>query len=148
MHGNRELISQALANLVDNAIKYAAPLARPAGERDAGEVVVRRGSDGDKVLLSVADRGPGIPEADRKRAVERFVRLETEPLAAGLGPGPQPGVGGGAPAWRRTAARGQCAGPEGDAGAADSIPAAQPVAATPVADPATPDVPSAGAVAA
>jgi signal transduction histidine kinase len=43
--------------------------------------------DGDQVLLSVTDHGPGIPEADRKHAVERFVRLETSRTQPGSGLG-------------------------------------------------------------
>ncbi len=85
LHGNRELISQALANLVDNAIKYAAPAAKANGEPSA--VTVTAGTEGDNVLLSVADRGPGIPEADRARAVERFVRLEKSRSIPGSGLG-------------------------------------------------------------
>ena len=67
MHGNRELISQALANLVDNAIKYAAPTS-DAGARTAPlngvqpEIVVKAAGEGDRILLTVADTGPGIPE--------------------------------------------------------------------------------------
>jgi signal transduction histidine kinase len=85
LHGSRELIGQALANLVDNAIKYAAPLAKANGEPST--VTVTAATEGDKVLLSVADRGPGIPEADRARAVERFVRLEKSRSIPGSGLG-------------------------------------------------------------
>jgi signal transduction histidine kinase len=85
VHGNRELVSQALANLVDNAIKYAAPKGAANGAR--AEVVVRAQSDGDRIMLTVADGGPGIPEADRGRAVERFVRLEQSRSAPGSGLG-------------------------------------------------------------
>jgi signal transduction histidine kinase len=84
VHGNRELVSQALANLVDNAIKYAAPNGKANG---ATEVVVQAQSDGDRIMLTVADGGPGIPEADRGRAVERFVRLEQSRSAPGSGLG-------------------------------------------------------------
>ena len=59
------------------------------------------------MLLTVADNGPGIAEADRGRVVERFVRLEREPLGARLGPGPEPRLGGRASARRRAQARGQ-----------------------------------------
>ena len=86
VRGNRELISQALANLVDNAIKYARP-APGAADGVAPEVVLAVRGEGDRVHLTVSDRGPGIPEADRARAIERFVRLEqsrTEP-GSGLG---------------------------------------------------------------
>jgi len=85
VRGNRELMSQALANLVDNAIKYAGP--SPATDGAVPEVVVRALNDGGKILLTVTDNGPGIAEADRDRAVERFVRLDqsrTEP-GSGLG---------------------------------------------------------------
>jgi signal transduction histidine kinase len=100
--GNRELISQAVANLIDNAIKYAvpkhaAPALAPASAdatsdaapaRDAtATIVLGAGVDGDRVVLSVADSGPGIPLADRPRAVERFVRLEQSRSQPGAGLG-------------------------------------------------------------
>ena len=94
VHGNRELISQALANLVENAIKYAAPLAAAPSPDVATvaagaskEIVIEARRDGTSVLLSVTDRGPGIPEADRKHAVERFVRLEASRTQPGSGLG-------------------------------------------------------------
>ena len=91
LKGNRELISQALANLVDNAIKYSEPAAKPDGAVEEGaapsDIVIRAESDGSKVLLTVADRGPGIPEADRVRAIERFVRLERSRSLPGSGLG-------------------------------------------------------------
>jgi signal transduction histidine kinase len=89
LHGNRELISQALANLIDNAIKYAAPLAKSFAETNGAPltVTVTARTEGDRVLLSVADRGPGIPEEDRARAVERFVRLEKSRSVPGSGLG-------------------------------------------------------------
>ena len=67
IEGNRSLISQALANLIDNAIKYT-----PA----EGRVAVSASETPSGVDLTVADSGPGIPLADRTRVVERFVRLE------------------------------------------------------------------------
>jgi signal transduction histidine kinase len=92
IRGNRELISQALANLVENAIKYGKPVppAQPAGavvSMDAKQVLIEARRDGDWVLLSVTDHGPGIPEADRKHAVERFVRLEASRTLPGSGLG-------------------------------------------------------------
>src|SRR3954465_7394726 len=86
VHGNRELISQALANLVDNAIKYGAPDGAPANGSGA-EIVVKAVGEGDRILLAVADGGHGIPEADRSRAVERFVRLEQSRSKPGSGLG-------------------------------------------------------------
>jgi signal transduction histidine kinase len=92
LHGNRELISQALANLVENAIKYGKPVAalQPLGADAASgsrEILIEARRDGDQVLLSVTDRGPGIPEADRRHAVERFVRLEASRTLPGSGLG-------------------------------------------------------------
>lgn len=85
VRGNRELLSQALANLIDNAIKYAKPQAPT--EAAPREIVVATQGEADRVLLSVADRGPGIPEADRGRVVERFFRLEQSRSEPGSGLG-------------------------------------------------------------
>ncbi len=85
VHGNRELVSQALANLVDNAIKYAGPGGKLNGSPAA--IVVKAGSEGERITLSVADHGPGIPDADRGRVVERFVRLEQSRSEPGSGLG-------------------------------------------------------------
>jgi signal transduction histidine kinase len=81
---NRELVSQALANLVDNAIKYAKP---EAIDGKAAEVLISAQGDGDRILLAVADRGPGIPGKDRGRVIERFVRLEQSRSEPGSGLG-------------------------------------------------------------
>jgi signal transduction histidine kinase len=94
LHGNRELVSQALANLVENAIKYGqpAPALQPLGAdattaTAARKILIESRRDGDRVLLSVTDHGPGIPEADRGHAVERFVRLEASRSQPGSGLG-------------------------------------------------------------
>ncbi|MBR0800523.1 HAMP domain-containing protein [Bradyrhizobium jicamae] len=88
IHGNRELISQALANLVENAIKYGKPNAtlQPLNAA-AREILIEARREGSQVLLSVTDHGPGIPEGDRKHAVERFVRLEASRTLPGSGLG-------------------------------------------------------------
>jgi signal transduction histidine kinase len=93
LHGNRELIGQALANLVENAIKYGKP-ATPASSQggqvislDPRQILIEARREGDEVLLSVTDHGPGIPEGDRKHAVERFVRLDSSRSQAGSGLG-------------------------------------------------------------
>ena len=78
VHGNRNLISQALANLVDNAIKYT-----PGG----GTILVALENNEDSASLVVADNGPGIPEEDRARVTERFVRLESSRNSPGTGLG-------------------------------------------------------------
>jgi hypothetical protein len=85
VRANRELVSQALANLIDNAIKYAGPNGKFNGA--PAEIVVKAGNDGERITLSVADRGPGIPDADRGRVVERFVRLEQSRSEPGSGLG-------------------------------------------------------------
>jgi signal transduction histidine kinase len=79
--GNRELIGQALSNIVDNAIKYSAgsclkPVVTVKAEKVDGEI-----------RLTVADNGPGIPKDDHDRATERFVRLEQSRSQPGSGLG-------------------------------------------------------------
>jgi signal transduction histidine kinase len=79
VEGNQPFLAQALANIIDNAIKYT-----PTG----GAVMLRarRRSSGE-IEYSVTDTGPGVPEGDRVRVIERFVRLDnsrTEP-GSGLG---------------------------------------------------------------
>ncbi len=86
VHGNRELISQALANLVDNAIKYGTPAGGDPNGREAA-IVIRALGEGERILLTVADGGGGIPAGDRTRAVERFVRLEQSRSQPGSGLG-------------------------------------------------------------
>ena len=116
LRGNRELISQALANLVDNAIKYAGPAARTNGTPSSVTVAAR--AEGDRVLLSVGDRGPGIA-GRRPRPGGRAVRAAgKEPLDPGLGIRTESGCRRRAAAWRRIAAGGQCTRPARGAGAA------------------------------
>ncbi len=78
----RELVSQAMANLVDNAIKYAA---RYGADNGVVKVAVRR--EADNVVLSVVDNGPGIPAEERERVLQRFVRLEASRSQSGSGLG-------------------------------------------------------------
>ena len=79
VRGNREFLAQALANVLDNAVKYTA---------SGGAVMLRarRKSSGD-VEFSVTDTGPGVPEEDRSRVVDRFVRLENSRNQPGAGLG-------------------------------------------------------------
>ena len=76
--GNRQLLFQAIGNLIDNATKYGA-----AGGRVS--LSVQNGNGGPEVV--VADRGPGIPAADRARVLERFVRLDSSRSTPGNGLG-------------------------------------------------------------
>jgi signal transduction histidine kinase len=86
LNGSRELIGQALANLVDNALKYGA---RPNEvEKSApADVVVAAKRQGKVIEISVADHGPGIAAGDRERVQERFVRLENSRSRPGSGLG-------------------------------------------------------------
>jgi signal transduction histidine kinase len=86
VRGNRELVSQALANLVDNAIKYARPAAC-VEKATGGEITLTAEVQNGHVLLTVADRGPGIAEADRGHVIQRFVRLEQSRSEPGSGLG-------------------------------------------------------------
>jgi signal transduction histidine kinase len=81
LRANRELIGQALVNLVENAIKYT------KGRADPARIVVGVRRSGDRVLIEVTDNGPGIPEGDRHRVVERFVRLDESRSEEGSGLG-------------------------------------------------------------
>jgi signal transduction histidine kinase len=80
LRGNRELLGQALVNLVDNALKYGAT---------APDAVVRVAARraGDSIEIEVSDRGPGIAEKDRDRVIGRFVRLENSRSRPGSGLG-------------------------------------------------------------
>jgi hypothetical protein len=110
VRGNRELISQALANLVDNAIKYGATAPAQASGGPAA-IVLKATERGDRILLSVADHGPGIAPSDRGRVLERFVRLEQSRSQPGSGPRPKSRRRHRAPAWRRAHHGGQSSGP-------------------------------------
>jgi signal transduction histidine kinase len=81
---NRQLIGQAVANLIDNAIKYSA--GAPTATQGSIRVGVAVLPDG-AVSISVGDRGAGIPANDRERAVKRFVRLEQSRSLPGTGLG-------------------------------------------------------------
>jgi len=78
--GNRELLAQALTNLLDNALKYGAEAKEPKIQFALEHL-------GDDVVLSVADNGAGIPKKDRERVVERFVRLDASRTQDGSGLG-------------------------------------------------------------
>ncbi|MCJ2032672.1 sensor histidine kinase [Methylobacterium sp. J-068] len=78
MRGNRELVGQALANLVDNAVKYG-------GSR--GTIRLAAARIGETIRLNVADSGAGIPAEARSRVLDRFVRLEEARSRPGFGLG-------------------------------------------------------------
>ncbi|HME19934.1 MAG TPA: ATP-binding protein [Acetobacteraceae bacterium] len=76
--GDRELIQQAVANLVDNAVKFSPP---------GGAVTLSGALTAAGVEIAVADQGPGIPDSDRARAAERFFRGESARNTPGAGLG-------------------------------------------------------------
>ncbi len=78
VRGNRQLLAQAVGNLLDNAIKYT-----PRG----GMVSLSLAQQQGRVMVSVADTGPGIPEAMRDKVLQRFVRLDASRGTPGNGLG-------------------------------------------------------------
>jgi signal transduction histidine kinase len=79
VRGDPDLLAQAIGNLVDNAIKYT-----PCG----GTVALHIASDTkDQVAIAVTDTGPGIADADKPRATERFYRGNRASGTEGVGLG-------------------------------------------------------------
>ena len=78
MDGDRDLLFQALINLLDNAIKYT-----PAG----GAVSIELKRAADSVEIAVGDSGSGIAEAERDKVGQRFYRLESSRSTPGSGLG-------------------------------------------------------------
>ncbi|WP_223797112.1 sensor histidine kinase [Sphingomonas nostoxanthinifaciens] len=76
--GDAELLAQAMVNLIDNGQKHT-----PSGTR----VSLRLAMTGDRVVLTVADNGPGVAVADRARILQRFTRLEASRTRPGHGLG-------------------------------------------------------------
>jgi signal transduction histidine kinase len=77
-YGNRDFLAQAMANLLDNAIKYT----------QTGGITLRlRHNSRREIEFSVTDTGQGVPEADRARITQRFVRLENSRSLPGVGLG-------------------------------------------------------------
>lgn len=78
MRGDDELLRRMVMNLLDNAVRYS---------QDGGAVDVAINVTPGRITLTVDDAGPGIPEAERERVFERFVRLETATPTSGGGLG-------------------------------------------------------------
>ncbi|OQX04801.1 MAG: two-component sensor histidine kinase [Thiothrix lacustris] len=78
IHGNRQLLAQAITNLLDNAVKYT-----PAG----GEIYLAATQQVGHITITVADNGPGIPEAQREAVFKRFARLDNARSTPGNGLG-------------------------------------------------------------
>lgn len=78
MQGDRDLLFQAMANLLDNAIKYTPP---------QGQIEITLEERADSGRITIADSGPGIPEAERQQVFQRFYRLEKSRTSPGSGLG-------------------------------------------------------------
>lgn len=78
LYCNKHLIAQCITNLLDNSIKYTGV---------DGEVALHLAGNDEQFTVTVSDNGPGIPEEERERVFERFVRLENERNSAGNGLG-------------------------------------------------------------
>jgi signal transduction histidine kinase len=86
MRANRQLVGQAVANLIDNAIKYSSKAAPDATGAAKTIAICLRGVE-DGIEIAVADNGPGIAPEDRERVLKRFVRLEKSRTEPGTGLG-------------------------------------------------------------
>lgn len=80
INGNRELLAQALSNLIDNAIKYVGDVPSP-------KITVSLTRESGEFRLSVTDNGPGVPAGRREDVVKRFVRLDESRSKPGTGLG-------------------------------------------------------------
>lgn len=78
IEGNKNLLSQAVSNLIDNAIKYG-----PQGNK----INIGAKFENENVILWVSDNGPGIPSKDKERVLERFARLDVSRNTQGTGLG-------------------------------------------------------------
>ena len=78
LFGHRQLIAQAVSNLIENAIRY--------GGR-GGDIRLRAEKDSHQLTIAVADRGPGIPAERRTEALRRFGRLDSSRSDEGAGLG-------------------------------------------------------------
>ena len=78
LRGDRDLLFEAISNLVDNAIKFT-----PRG----GTIAIELVRTDDKVLLRVADTGPGIPAPEREAVFRRFYRIDRSRNPGGMGLG-------------------------------------------------------------
>ena len=78
LFGHRQLLAQAISNLVENAIRYG---------YQGGEIQIAVSSNSRHVRIEVADRGPGIPMDRRQEALRRFGRLDSSRSAEGAGLG-------------------------------------------------------------
>ena len=84
---DRQLMGQAIANLLDNAIKYGAPKEGGTASGSKPEIGITARATGDMAEIDVTDHGPGVPAQERERVLGRFVRLEASRSEPGSGLG-------------------------------------------------------------
>ncbi len=77
IEGDAELLTQMLVNLIENGLRHT----------PAGAVIIVSVRAGAEPSLAVIDNGPGVPEAERERVLERFYRLEESRSTPGAGLG-------------------------------------------------------------
>jgi signal transduction histidine kinase len=90
VRGDRDLLFEAVVNLVDNAVKFT-----PEGGRVDLALLRRNGES----VIRVSDTGPGIPETEREVVTKRFYRSDKSRSTQRAGPGPELGGGDCQPAW-------------------------------------------------
>jgi signal transduction histidine kinase len=78
LYGHRQLLAQAVSNLIENAVRYGS---------SGGEIRLGVTSNGKQMRVDVADRGPGIPHDMRAQALRRFGRLDSSRSKEGAGLG-------------------------------------------------------------
>jgi signal transduction histidine kinase len=82
VRADRQLLAQAISNIIDNAMKYGA---KPGSE--AVDVTMQAFGEADNAVITLADSGPGIRPEDRQRVLDRFVRLDLSRSKPGNGLG-------------------------------------------------------------
>jgi signal transduction histidine kinase len=87
VRADRQLLGQAIANLLDNAIKYGAPAEGATGSGTKPEIGIAARAGGNMAEIVVTDHGPGVPAQERERVLGRFVRLEASRSEPGSGLG-------------------------------------------------------------
>ena len=78
LEGNKNLLSQAISNLIDNSIKYG---------NDKNTVNIGSQDNKDNIVIWVSDKGPGIQDTDKEKVLDRFTRLDTSRNTSGTGLG-------------------------------------------------------------
>ena len=74
LEGNKNLLSQAISNLIDNSIKYG---------NDKNTVNIGSQDNKDNIVIWVSDKGPGIQDSDKEKVLDRFTRLDTSRNTSG-----------------------------------------------------------------